>query len=185
MLVTVRLLGKLAKKFGSQFVLDIDTAREAIFGINANSPGFAQYLLDTEQQGIGYRIYTGSADLREEQLELCVSDGTLWIIPAVLGGGGRLGGLFQVLAGGALLGIGLAFPGFTPVALLGASLILQGVAGLLTPTPENEGNENDYFSGNPNTVGQGAPVRIAFGRVLVGSLPIGGSISLEDEEVIA
>jgi predicted phage tail protein len=71
--------------------------------------------------------------------------------------------------------------------LIGASLILTGVAQMISPQPElgfNTGKEaarleSFTFSGIVNTSKQGLPVPIAYGRVFVGSAVISSGLDVD------
>ena len=77
--------------------------------------------------------------------------------------------------------------GFT----VGASLVLGGVAQLLTPTPkigsgkdsEQDPRKSYSFSGIQNTSRQGLPVPIVYGETLVGSIVI--SAGVDTVQVVA
>jgi predicted phage tail protein len=71
---------------------------------------------------------------------------------------------------------------------IGASLVLGGVAQLLTPTPQlqTKGQNSDAdprksysFSGIQNVSRQGLPVPIVYGETLVGSIVISAGVSTE------
>ncbi len=72
---------------------------------------------------------------------------------------------------------------FSSIALLGASLILGGVSGLLTPTPSSlspaDQRVSFIFNGAVNTVTQGGPVPVLYGRMMVGSVVISAGITVE------
>ena len=70
---------------------------------------------------------------------------------------------------------------------IGASLILGGVAGLISPQPtmgnltsgrESARLESFTFSGIVNTSKQGMPVPIAYGRLFVGSAVISSGLDV-------
>jgi hypothetical protein len=68
---------------------------------------------------------------------------------------------------------------------VGASLVLGGVAQLLTPTTKLEADTNDprksfSFSGIQNVARQGVPVPIVYGECLVGSIVISAGINTEE-----
>ncbi|WP_243701391.1 hypothetical protein [Sodalis ligni] len=102
------------------------------------------------------------------------------IMPVVAGA--KNGGLFQTILGAALVAVG-AVLSFTPLAAAspflyatGASMILGGVAQMLTKTPKtsssssaDNGTGNNFFSSLENVVGQGDPVPLLYGRLRVGS----------------
>jgi predicted phage tail protein len=69
------------------------------------------------------------------------------------------------------------------VGLFGASLVLGGIAQLLTPTPKISQDEGDprksfSFSGIQNTNRAGVPVPVVYGETLVGSVVISAGIDI-------
>ena len=146
-MVTIRLLGEAGRRFGRQFKLAVKTPAEAVRALCVQSPGLRQYLLDSEENGIGWRAVTDhAAGLDEEGLLWPMSKRfVLAPIPAGKGGVGK------IIAGVALVAVSIlfapagAFAGglFTLgaqavpiVAGIGLSLAFSGIADLLTPTPK-------------------------------------------------
>jgi predicted phage tail protein len=114
-------------------------------------------------------------------------------VPVVAGAGavGRiLIGVALIAAafftGGATIGLlGLAAPVAvsTVLAGVGITLILGGVAQLLTPTPKISQDEGDprksfSFSGIQNTNRAGVPVPVIYGETLTGSVVISAGIDI-------
>ena len=71
---------------------------------------------------------------------------------------------------------------------VGASLVLQGVATMLTPVPEVSEREQDprlsfNFSGIQNTSRAGVAVPVIYGEVLTGSVVISAGIETAQVEV--
>jgi predicted phage tail protein len=146
-MVTIRLLGEAGRRFGRQFKLAVKTPAEAVRALCVQIPGLRQYLLDSEENGIGWRAVTDhAAGLDEEGLLWPMSKRfVLAPIPAGKGGVGK------IIAGVALVAVSIlfapagAFAGglFTLgaqavpiVAGIGLSLAFGGIADLLTPTPK-------------------------------------------------
>lgn len=84
---------------------------------------------------------------------------------------------------GATAGFGLSFG---QIALFGASLVLQGVSALLAPSPDTSGpveapaaRRSFLFTGSTNTIEQGGPVPILYGRMRVGSSVVSAGLSIE------
>ena len=73
-----------------------------------------------------------------------------------------------------------AIMGVQAAGYLGVGLLLSGVASMLMPEPpEGSGGEsaqNYLFSGPVNNVKQGGPVPLVYGRAIVGSTTISGSV---------
>ena len=132
-------------------------------------------------------------------------------IAPVLTGAGR--GTGQILAGvglvaaaivlgpaaGGFIGLGAGLAGggagiiggvaATAIGAIGASLILGGVAQMISPAPaisslsrgkEAAKLESFSFSGVVNTSKQGLPVPIAYGRLFVGSAVLSSGLDTDD-----
>ena len=190
MLRKIKLYGKLAKFIGHRVLeADVATAAEAVRFLLANWPELEAHMSDQH-----YRVSVGTYDLIAEELHHPAGAAPISFVPAVTGAGatGRiiLGALLIIGAfftGGATIGLlGLAAPVAVSSVLLfaGATLLLGGVAQLLTPTPkvkQGADNQDDprksySFSGIQNTSRQGVPVPIVYGETLVGSVVISAGI---------
>lgn len=187
MLRKIRLYGKLAKFIGHRVLkADVASTAEAIRFLLANWPELEQHMADQF-----YRVSLNDRDIDLDELHDPIGQQTIKIIP-VVSGAGAVG---RILAGIALV-VGSIFIG--PSALLfgialksvvfgiGASLVLGGVAQLLSPVPklptgpdtDNDPRKNYSFSSIQNTSRQGVPVPIVYGEVLVGSVVISAGIDV-------
>lgn len=149
-MVTIRLLGEVGRRFGRRFQLAVKTPAEAVRALCVQIPELRQYLLDSNQSGLDWRVVTDHAmGLDEEQLLWPMSKRmVLAPIPAGKGGAGKIvAGValvaFAIIAGpvvGGFLGLGMG--GFLSagasqaIGAIGASLMFGGVAQLLSPTPK-------------------------------------------------
>lgn len=149
-MVTIRLLGEAGRRFGRCFQLAVKTPAEAVRALCVQMPELRQYLIESGDNGIAWRVVTDHAEgLTEEQLLWPMSK-RLVLAPIPTGRGGN-GGVGAILAGVALVAVAILFaPGaalaggfFTlgsqavmPIATIGLSMIFGGVAQLLTPTPK-------------------------------------------------
>jgi len=186
MLRKIKLYGKLAKFIGHRVLeADVATAAEAVRFLVTNWPELEKHMADQY-----YRVSIGKYDLLAEELHDPAGQQDITIVP-VMTGAGAVG---RILAGVALialsfliipLGIAAAGAGIaTAVGLAGASLVLGGVAQLLTPTPkvptgpdtQNDPRKSYSFSGIQNTSRQGTPVPIVYGETIVGSVVISAGI---------
>lgn len=191
MLRKIKLYGALAKFIGSRvFEADVSSAAEAVRFLVANFPQVEKYMSDKH-----YRVSVGNYDLRLEELHDPTGRQQIRIIP-VIGGAGGVG--TRILAGvalvalsfvsfgaGAFAGVGVAGAfGSTALFGIGASLVLGGIAQLLSPVPtipQGPGSDNDprktyNFSGIQQTSRQGVPVPIVYGKTLCGSVVISAGI---------
>jgi len=187
MLRKVKLYGKLAKFVGKRVLeADVATAAEAVRFLLANWPELERHMADQH-----YRVSLGDYDLGEDELHDPAGKQPIKIVPVVAGAGA----VGRIIAGVVL--VGLAFipgVGALGVSLLlgaGSSLVLGGVAQLLTPTPklsvgpdsETDPRKNYSFSSIQNTSRQGTPVPIVYGEMIVGSVVI--SVGLDIDQVAA
>ena len=73
----------------------------------------------------------------------------------------------------------------TVAVSLGVSLVLGGIAQMLTPLPKLPASgardeiQSDYFNGPVNTTAQGGAVPVLYGELFVGSAVISAGISVE------
>ena len=131
-----------------------------------------------------YRVSIGTYDLTAEELHDPAGAAPISFVP-VVSGAGAVG---RIIAGIALVAIGLFVPGIGALGVqilvgVGASLVLGGVAQLLTPTPSTSKDEGDprksfSFSGIQNTNRAGVPVPVVYGETLVGSVVISAGIDI-------
>ena len=167
MLKTIKVYGSLAKFLGQRvFRAAVDTPIEAVSFLRANFEGLAAHMADYD-----YKVLVGTLELQAgsnpEQLSYPAGqDEAISIVPVLGGAGGGGGG--SILAGIALIGLSLAFPGGglfggtvfgflggpaasagilttvgTAISAVGAGLVLGGVAQMLTPVPETPSFESD------------------------------------------
>jgi len=181
MLRKIKLYGKLAQFVGHRILeADVATAAEAVRFLVANWPALERHMADQH-----YRVSVGTYDLELEELHHPAGQQEIKIVP-VMAGAGATG---RIIAGIALVAIGLFVPGIGALGVqilvgVGASLVLGGVAQLLTPTPkvptgpdtQNDPRKSYSFSGIQNTSRQGVPVPIVYGETIVGSVVISAGI---------
>lgn len=180
MLRRIRIYGRLAKFIGHRVLeADVATAAEAVRFLIANWPELEQHMADQH-----YRVSVGGYDLTEDELHDPAGLQEIKIVPVVVGAGA----FGRIIAGVALIALSF-IPGIGALAVslmvgVGASLVLGGVAQLLTPVPTlNSGKDSEKdprksysFSGIQQTSRQGVPVPIVYGETLVGSVVISAGI---------
>lgn len=182
MLVTVKLLGELGRRFGREYKLEIKSAAEAIRALGSQLSGFKDFIRQSSENGITWRVVTQDPmGLDEEGLHYPCSKRV--VIAPMPAGRGAIG---RILLGVAMIAVLIATGGAAgflgqaavSVGFLGGGLILSGVAQLLTPTPESARNNNDqqlnsftFDRSNTNTA-QGSVVPVLYGERLIGALPV-------------
>jgi predicted phage tail protein len=198
MLRKIKLYGKLAKFIGHRVLeADVATAAEAVRFLVANWPEAERHMADQH-----YRVSIGTYDIDLEELHHPAGAAPISFVPVVAGAGA----VGRIIAGIALIALAIAVPtlgaatgakaaatifgtGFSSLALsvgfLGVSLVLGGVAQLLTPTPKISQDEGDprksfsfSFSGIQNTSRAGVPVPVVYGETLVGSVVVSAGIDI-------
>jgi predicted phage tail protein len=194
----VKVYGALRKRLGQcRFEFDVATPAQAIKALCVNFPGLDKWLVDSEQDGVGYRVTIGKEKVTEDlsPLNFPFSEKEVFSITPVVAGAGR--GTGQILAGVALVALTLV-PGGLPISgslatkigLLGGSLILSGIATAISPQPDLDSTldesvqlESFSFSNVVNTSRQGMPCPIAYGRLFVGSAVLSSGLDVDQVQV--
>ena len=163
----VKVYGALRKRLGQcRFEFDVATPAQAVKALCVNFPGLEKWLIDSEKDGVGYRVAVSKEKATEDNvapLLMPFSDKEVFSITPVIAGAGR--GASQILAGLALITVAVLAPvagfsgaagGFTATGAgvtaagtatfaataaafagnLGIYLTLQGIATALSPQPE-------------------------------------------------
>jgi len=234
---TVRLLGELGERYGAEHTYyNLRTPAEAIKLLCINYPKFQEELAYAHERGVGYQLVQADIELDYPDLHLPMGSKDLVLTPVITGSGDNpvarvFAGIGLVAAaiflgpaaGGAagFLGLkaGIAV-GTGAVGLIGAqaaialgaigtSLILGGVAELISPQPQvptfegfdsfgssarftqtggpvatsraTGGTQSYAYSGPANTVGVGATIPVAYGKVLIGSHLLSADIAVADD----
>ena len=183
----IKLYGRLATFVGKRVLhADVSSAAEAVRFLLANWPELERHMSDQH-----YRVSVGTYDLDLEELHHPAGAAPISFVP-VMAGAGATG---RIIAGVALIALSF-IPGFaawagpTAYALItgiGASLLIGGVAQLLTPTPSipkgvdspNDPRKNYSFSSIQNTSRQGTPVPVVYGETIVGSVVVSAGIDID------
>jgi predicted phage tail protein len=216
----VKVYGPLRKYLGQcRFEFVADTPAQAMKALCVNFPGLAQWLLDREAEGMAFRVTRGRDKITNEAPEGLVlpwSEREVFsIAPVIVGAGGPVG---RIIAGIGLIAVSFLLPGaglfgasafgaFGPLAAgtinaltfvgnavsaIGASLVLGGVAQMISPMPSMGGLtsgkeaarlESFSFSGIVNTSKQGMAVPICYGRAFVGSAVISSGLDVDQVAV--
>jgi len=186
MLRRIELHGILADKFGKSFELDVMSPREACSALGYQIDGFKQFMATAHERGLFFAVFNDDENIGANEIENNTGASVIRIVPEIVGAGGNLGGILQVVAGAALVAVGVFVPGMQWAIGAGVGLMLGGAASLLMPTPNIEpqdeaGNKASYaFGGAVTTVAQGNVVPLALGRGLIGGFIISISIVNED-----
>jgi predicted phage tail protein len=122
----VKVYGALRKRLGQcRFEFDVATPAQAIKALCVNFPGLDKWLIDSEKDGVGYRVTVSREKATEENvapLLMPFSDREVFSITPVVAGAGR--GTGAILAGIALISVA--------VLSSGAGLFANGAIGFGT-----------------------------------------------------
>lgn len=206
----VKVYGKLRELLGQcRFELNVSTPAQAFKALLINFPQLERFILDSEKDGVAYRMMVGRQHVREENiadLALPLGDREVFSIAPVIAGAGAVG---RIALGVGLIAASLAFPGGglfggtvfgflggpaasagilttvgTAISVVGAGLVLGGVADIISPPPqpqalkEQEQLESFTFSGIVNVSRQGIPVPVVLGRAYAGSVVISSGLDV-------
>jgi predicted phage tail protein len=201
-MTNVYLYGELRNKFGEEFKFNINSAKEALLAINANKKGFLDEIKKLAMKGVHYRMVIDDEVVQHpKEAEIQKAPNEIHIVPIVWGAGKNgmaigmivLGAVLVVATGGlAAIGGPAAMGAFaaggslagvaSTVAMIGASIAIQGVMSLLTPKPKADFNQEvqaggkSYLFGNkPANTSQGQAVPVGYGRLKIGSSQISAS----------
>jgi len=208
----VKVYGALRKFLGGRcrFEFEVDTPAQALKALCVNFPGLDKWLMDRETEGTGFRVTVGRDKITTkapEGLVLPWSEREAFSITPVVCGAGE--GAGQIFAGIGLIALSFLLPGAglfgatslfgvtagagalttigTAISGIGASLVLGGVAQMISPQTSMGGLtsgreaarlESFTFSGIVNTSKQGLPVPVAYGRVFVGSAVLSSGLDV-------
>ena len=196
MLRKIKLYGELAKFLGQKtFEAEVNNAAQAIRFLVVNFPKLEKHMADRH-----YKVILNDWELQEKELHYPSGHNDIKIVPVVAGAGGSFG---RILLGAALIGAsfipglqGMAIGTFGGTAIkvsqitgiIGAGLVLNGIATMLTPVqtiPEdNQDPRRSFnFSGIQNTSKAGVAVPVIYGRTMTGSVVVSANITNEQVEV--
>jgi predicted phage tail protein len=201
-MIEVKLLGELGRKFGRYYRFAADSPREVMSALTNQLAGFKDYMVTAHERGVAFKVVNQDPEGMDYENLLMPCD--RMIIAPVVSGSGDVG---RILIGVALVALafipgvgtataaaiaaGTAIAGFTAVGSilfsLGTTMVLTGVAGLLTPQQSNAMNDTErkesfLFDRAAELTTQGSPVPILYGRFLAAS-PLVISASLTTQQV--
>ncbi|MFZ1872190.1 MAG: tail assembly protein [Chania sp.] len=185
----VRLYGVLGATFGRVHKLVVSTPQEAIKALSVTIPGFERFLQTAKDRGLTFAVFNGKRNIDRDELEFSGGD-DIRIAPVIIGS--KQGGVFQTILGAVLIAASF-IPFMAPIApymlAAGASMALGGVVQMLSPMQgglamrESPDNKPSYAFGGPvNTIAQGNPVPILYGKRQIGGAIISAGIFAEDQQ---
>jgi len=189
----VYLDGELGDRYGKELTMNVDSIGEVFRCLDANYPGVRSHLLDCHERNIGFLCEVGGSPIESElELSLAFPEGSFYISPQPVGA--KSAGL-KIIIGIALVAAAFAFPILMPtvgqaglltggtfasfaqltVMGIGVNLALSGVMQIMAPDPSTDGAEQDdayLFQGSGQTILEGDPIPVLYGKLRVPGRPI-------------
>lgn len=187
--MTILLYGFLGKKFGRVHRYNVSCPAEAISALSNTLEGFKTAVIE----GGYYKVLRGGKDIiQDTEFMFPQSEKeTLRIVPVPSGAGGDF---FGIVFGAILIATGQIWAlelGATMAGIvtgIGVSMVMGGISSLLFSPPDVKTDQRDRpenrpsysFNGPVNTVAQGNPVPLCYGKLLVGSQVVSAGLSAQE-----
>ncbi|MCH4196654.1 MAG: tail assembly protein [Serratia liquefaciens] len=192
----IRLYGVLGEKFGRVHRFAVDCPQEAIKALCVNYPDLQKFLLESKDRGLTFAVFEGKRNLARDDLSFPSNGDDIRIAPVIVGS--KKAGIFQTILGAVLvvagavitaMSGGTATPLTSSMMMSGAAMMLGGVIQMLSPmqgglaSRQDPDNKPSYAFGGPvNTIAQGNPVPILYGKRRIGGAIISAGIYAEDQQ---
>lgn len=189
----IRLYGILGSKFGKIHRLAVNSPKEAIRALCVIMPGFEKFLIRAGDRGITFSVFKGKRNLSEKEYEMSQGADDIRIAPIIIGS--KKAGVFQTILGAVLVAASVFYGAYTGDwsnarygTQAGAAMMLGGVVQMLSPqqgglaSRQDPDNKPSYAFGGPvNSIAQGNPVPILYGKRRIGGAIISAGIYAEDQ----
>lgn len=193
MLTKVILEGPMGKALGREWEFLIATPSEALKMLDANGIPVYQWIRSNIKKYERYQVIceyedgTTEALLQEDYAAGIEKKCRVIRFVPLLEGAGNVA---RIIIGIVLIIVGVIFWGVGGGYLIaiGAGMLIGGVIGMMTKPPGKQsasggessvGKSSYYFDGASNTVGQGNPVQLIYGRMRVGSHTIAATNTVD------
>ena len=191
----VYLDGELGEKYGKELTIVADSFADVFRCLEANYPEIRQYLMDCHEKDIGFLCEIAEKPLTtEEELLLSYPEGSMYISPQPMGSKSGFGKILAAIAivvityymvmsgmppgttfGEAFLALGPFQQVATMTALsFATNLAMAGIQQIMAPDPATDAQQDEsyLFQGSGQTIIEGDPVPILYGKLRVPGRPI-------------
>jgi predicted phage tail protein len=206
-LVEIKLHGILGQAIGESWKLSVSSVSEAIRAIEILSGRkLNKFLLDNDKNNIKYQVITNNKIIKKsfdetdrEQIknsELAINLGnlrTIDIVPVIEGAGDALDFINIFLGVTLIFAAFFAGPIWGPMLFMtGLGLAFKGIANLLAKPPaleefreiEKTRQAVSYlFNGPENTINEGGPVPVGYGRLIIGSQNVASNYVIKQNTI--
>jgi predicted phage tail protein len=206
----IYLEGELGAKFGNEYTMTVNSFSEVFRCLEGNFSNFRKYLMSCEENNIGFVCEVAGATLKSEaELLLEYIEGDMVITPLPMGsksGGAKIlaaiaitalilinpGGFFFTQTQAAAYtatgvqtqaaAYALTTPGLI-AAGVAINLAMTGIQQMMAPDPSVDSNQDEsyLFQGTGQTLVEGDPVPVLYGKLRVPGRPI--SLQVRNERL--
>lgn len=179
--------------FGGPFVFDVSTVQEAVRALTTQIKGAYSAIRKGE-----FLVYADEVPLDENEVGFELGTvSKIRVVPVPVGS--KNNGVFKVILGVALLGVGLAvgagkvFLGIKAATytMMGAGMLMNGIGMLISPSPsmsigdsEKPDSKTSYlFSTASNVCEEGNCIPVVYGKAYSGSIVVSTGPSVDDVEI--
>ena len=195
----IYLEGELGAKFGKEFTMNVSSFSEVFRCLECNFSNFRQYLISCAENNVGFVCEVAGQPLNSEtELLLQYGEGDM-VISSVPAGSKSAGA--KILAAIAIIAVVYFTGGFTVLKDVGlgfktvgqaaatmgvtvaTNLALTGFSQMLAPDPsvDSDQEESYLFQGTGQTIVEGDPVPVLYGKLRVPGRPI--SLQVRNERL--
>ena len=189
----IYLEGELGAKFGKEYTMNVSSFSEVLRCLECNFSNFRQYLISCAENNVGFVCQVAGNPLNSEaELLLEYGEGDMVISAVPAGSKSAAGKILAAIAIAALIfyAPGTLFIEAGKLTTLGAitagvavNLALAGIQQMMAPDPsvDNDQDESYLFQGTGQTLVEGDPVPVLYGKLRVPGRPI--SLQLRNERL--
>ena len=182
-MVTVRLHGHLGERFGAEHAFAIATPAEAFLALEANYPGFRRAFLEAP----AYYLRVDGDWLPDALGMRLPATREIDLVPDVKGAVFVETAIASALVTAGMTATVASITASVIVAVVTTALMI-GLSLLLAPKPKKDtktdkSQDSFIFSGSDQTIGQGAPVPLIYGRCWVSPTVVSAGLETGDEAI--
>ncbi len=189
----IYLEGELGAKFGKEYTMNVSSFSEVLRCLESNFSDFRKYLISCAENNVGFVCQVAGNPLNSEaELLLEYGEGDMVISPVPAGSKSAAGKILAAIAIAALIiyAPGTLFIEAGKLTTLGAmtagvavNLALAGIQQMMAPDPsvDNDQDESYLFQGTGQTIVEGDPVPVLYGKLRVPGRPI--SLQVRNERL--
>jgi predicted phage tail protein len=198
--------GELGERYGKELTMNVSSFGEVFQCLEANYPEVSQYLIDCHEKDIGFMCEVAGTPLADErELLLLYQEGDMYISPQPMGSKSGAGKILAAIAiitiaiatqqywmiepggwGAATFTQKLAYVAGMTAFSVGLNLAITGIMQLMAPDPatDSEQDESYLFQGSGQTIIEGDPVPVLYGKLRVPGRPISFSVQNANQAFI-